>query len=103
MNHRQKMTDKQRLEFDLLAYKRKKEAQKGFNFQYYSEELEKDLKNKGYKWYVFSPFMTETKSVLFAKEEVEKLRNSGYYARIICGRTKTPQREKHYSIAYKKK
>jgi len=103
MGHRQKMTDNQRLKFDLVSYKRKLEANKGFNFQYHNEELEIELKKKGYKWHIFSPFMDATKSVLFAKEEVKKLRKSGHYARIICGRTQTQQKEKHYSIAYKLK
>jgi hypothetical protein len=103
MGHRQQMTDKQRLEWDINSYKKKLEANKGHNYQYWSEKLEKELTEKGYEWYNFDNNKQATASELKAQEIVEQLRNDGCYARIIAGYEQNVQRTKMFSITYKKK
>lgn len=103
MNHRQKMTEKQRIEFDLMQYKNRKESMKGHNYEYWNEKHSILIYKKG--WRIYNEFngITSTTSELIAKEAVNKLRDNGFYARIICGYEKCVQRIKHYSIIYKQR
>lgn len=111
MGHRQIMTPKQRLDWDLENYKRKLQANKGSNYEYWSEKHEEllkngwDLKKMTYKNRNTNTTYEEyaTSSEFMAKEEVEKLRNEGCYARIVCGYEKNKQRVKMYSIIFKLK
>lgn len=103
MGHRQQMTDKQRLQWDIQSYKAKLEANKGHNYQYWSENIEKELTNKGYSWFEFDKCEYAIPSELKAKEIVEQLRKDGYYARIIAGYEQNIQHTKMFSITYKKK
>lgn len=112
MGHRQNMTDKQKLQWDIDSYKSRLKSNKGHNYQYYTEELEENLFKKGYQWYNILVYPSNpnredvtiaTKIESYAKEIVGRLRKEGFYARIICGVKKTVQKEKHFSIIYKKK
>ena len=111
MGHRQDMTPEQRLKWDIENYKRKLEANKGSNYEYWSDKHEELLKNgwdlskMTYKNRNTNATYEEyaTSSELMAKEEVEKLRNDGNYARIVCGYEKNRQRVKMYSVIFKAK
>ena len=91
-----------------FQYKRMLEERRGHNYQYYSDKLQRYMDNKGYGFYPEHGFnyggadyITTIESD--AKQKVECLRISGYYARIICGYDKNVQRKKTYSIICKKK
>jgi len=107
MGHRQQMNSKQLLEWDSMQYKARLEAQRGHNYQYYTESLSKQLFLKGYNWYKFSDdgiknsFAITSESK--AKEIVKKLKSENHYARIIVGYSQNTQRIKMYSIVYRKK
>lgn len=105
MGHRQDMTDKQCGVWDQMQYNARKEANKGHNYQYWTEGLEYKLEAKGYKWYKFdTPSFSEfeaTSSEQIAIDKVKELRENGYYARIVCGMIPMAQRIKMYSITYK--
>ena len=108
MGHREKMTNKQRLEWDSMQYKAKKDANKGHNYQYYSEELQKYMDEKGYVFYPEHGFnygggAYVTRLEYEAKQKVEVLRVIGYHARIICGYEQNVQKIKMYSIICKNK
>ena len=107
MGHIKEMTDKQRISWIDLCYKRKKEANIGYNFPYFNKEKWEGLEKKGYQMYIFKDAWKNNKeatvSVLEAKDVVEKLRKQGNYARIICGYIKTKQQVKHYTVIYKSK
>lgn len=112
MGHRQDMTPRQRLEWDVSNYKKRLEANRGSNYQYWNQSYNL-LLDKGYDLYDFrlNRFHTSrnnceafsTSSEEIAKEVIIKLRQLGYYARIICGYDQNIQRIKMYSIIYKKK
>ena len=107
MRHIKNMTDKQRIAWVNECYKRKKEANIGYNFTYFNQEKWDELEKNGYEMYLFKDAWkhnTEaTTSVLQAKKVVEELRQNGNYARIICGYIQTRQKEKHYTVIYKSK
>lgn len=50
MGHRQQMSESQMLKWDADYYKRKLEANKGSNFEYWSDKHDKLLENG---WYLF--------------------------------------------------
>lgn len=89
---------------DLKAYqyKRMLEERKGHNYQYYTDDIGKELEEKGYEFYLFTNRMNRkdeaTQFEHVAKEVVEQLRNSGHFARIICGYDQNVQRIKMYSV-----
>jgi hypothetical protein len=107
MGHLKDMTHKQRLDWFAMCYQRKKEANKGYNFPYFNQEKWDELEKNGYEMYYFKDAWknnTEgTTSVDEAKEVVERLRNEGNYARIICGYIQTKQHQKHFTVIYKAK
>lgn len=107
MGHIQQMNDKQRSSFIAECYRRKKEANIGYNFQYFNQEKWDELEKQGYEMYIFKdPWennIEATVSVLEAKEVVNELRKNNNYARIICGYIQTKQKVKHYTVIYKKK
>ena len=107
MGHIQDMTTEQRSKFITYQYKEKKEANKGYNFQYFNQDKWDLLEKKGYEMFLFLDSFNNksysTSSVFSAKKEVEKLRAKNKYARIICGYDKNKQRVKMYSIIYKAK
>lgn len=112
MGRRQDMTDKQRLEFDTYAYKRRLEENRGKNFEYWNEKHEQMLLNG---WDLFeitkkpsrqwgNVFISySTSSLYHAKEIVDKLRADGFFARIVCGYNKNVQRIKMHTIIFKPK
>ena len=108
----QEMTPEQRLRFDTDNYRKKLEANKGSNYEYWKDKHDKLLEN-GYDLYEFVQKSTIQYSARFkkfatssehhAQKAVEQLRESGNYARIICGYEKNRQRLKMYSVIYKPK
>ena len=112
MGHRQDMTPEQRLKWDCDNYKKKLEANKGSNYEYWNTKHDEILKN-GWDLFLITETPTRqwsqtfkrhsTSSAHHAKKFVEQLRNEGNYARIVCGYNKNRQRVKMYSIIYKAK
>lgn len=112
MGHRQDMTPEQRLKWDCDNYKKKLEANKGSNYEYWSDKHERLLEN-GWELFLITETSTRqwaqtfkklsTSSEYHAKKFVEQLRNNGNYARIVCGYDKNMQRIKMYSIIFKPK
>ena len=125
MGHRQDMTPEQRLKWDCDNYKKRLDANKGLNFEYWNEKHEKLLK-KGWELFLITETSTRqlsqikkrhpleltmkqlsktlsTTSVDHAKKIVEQLRSEGNYARIVCGYNMNKLRVKMYSIIYKAK
>lgn len=87
-------------------YEMMKIANKGNNFQYWNEERHGEMLKRGYEFYDFMELgqvVHHTRSVLKAKEVRATLRSTGHYATIIAGYHQTVQREKFFSILYKKK
>ena len=99
------MSDSQRIELKSFQYKRMLEERRGHNYEYWNDEKHlKLIEKEGWQLQWFIDGNSKFQHTLFeseAKRKVEKLRNGGYYARIVCGYTKTVQREKHYSVIYK--
>jgi hypothetical protein len=105
MGHRQDMTPEQRLEWDISNYTKRLEANKGSNFEYWNEKHHK-LLNNGWDLYEFkrgTHIELVSNSEEIAKEVVEQLRSENNYARIVCGYIKNRQRNKTYSVIFKKK
>lgn len=110
MGHKQDMTSEQRLKWDLKNYKRRLEANKGSNYEYWSEKHENLLEN-GWDLFLITERSTRqwgrifkrnsTSSEEHAKKYVKKLREDGNYARIVCGYDKNIQKIKMFSIIYK--
>lgn len=98
MGHIQEMTDEQRLRFFSQGYELRKHNMRGHNYQYFNEEKHGHL-----DFWVFKNGDEATKSEILAKKVVEELRKEGFYARIICGYQKDIQRNKYFSIIYRKK
>ena len=107
------MNNEARIELKYYQYKRMLEERRGHNFEYWNDEKhEKMLKNG---WFLFEYPCSGKRnwnihcekyaitSEYYAKKYLKQLRESGNFARIICGYTKTIQREKHFSIIYKPK
>lgn len=113
MGHRQHMTEKERLEWDISNYSKRLDANKGSNYEYWNEEKHGKLLLDGYALHQFSDKSSiqwsvrirqdSTSSENMAKQAVKQLRESGNYARIVCGHSKNKQRIKMFSVIYKQK
>lgn len=113
MGHRQNMTDKERLKWDIENYSKRLQANKGSNYEYWNEVRHGKLLIDGYALHQFSDKASiqwsvrikehSTSSENMAKQVVERLRAEGNYARIVCGYSKNKQRIKMFSVIYKKK
>jgi len=82
MGHRQKMTPKKRVEWDIMQYKARLDASKGHSHSYMSDKLYEQLEKKGYVSYKFST-THETTSEYEAIAIRDKLRKDGNFARIV--------------------
>ena len=112
MGHRQDMNPAQRLKFDSDKYKRRLEANKGSNYEYWSSKHDELLK-KGWELFLITKKSTRQWGQIFkseatsseghAKKFVEQLRAEGNFARIVCGYEKNIQRVKMYSVIFKPK
>ena len=112
MGHRQDMTPEQRLKWDTENYKKRLEANKGSNYEYWNDKHEKMLQN-GWKLFLITETSTRqwskileqysTSSEEHAQKFVKQLREQNNYARIVCGYDKNRQRIKMFSIIYKPK
>lgn len=112
MGHRQDMTPEQRLKWDTDNYKKKLEANKGSNYEYWSCKHEKMLEN-GWDLFLITETSTKQWSQTFkrystsseehAKKFVKQLRKQNNYARIVCGYDKNRQRIKMFSVIFKPK
>jgi CRISPR/Cas system CSM-associated protein Csm2 small subunit len=106
------MTPEQRLKWDSGNYKKILEANKGSNYEYWTEKHEKMLQN-GWSLFLITKTPTRQWNKLFqsnstsSKEHAEKyikqLREENNFARIVCGYNKNRQRIKMYSIIFKSK
>jgi hypothetical protein len=106
MGHRQDMTFEQRLKWDTDNYKKRLEANKGSNYEYWNGKHEKMLQNGWDLFLIVEKATTKrysTSSEEHAKELVQKLREQNNYARIVCGYDMNRQRIKMYSIIFKQK
>lgn len=103
MNHRQKMTDKQRHEWDVMQYKARLKAHRGSQRNYLSEEKRDDLISKGYKNYIFDTGKPETHFDFIAKDKVKQLRESGHFARVVVNPAYQIKGTQTYCIYYKQK
>jgi len=103
MGHRQDMTPQQRLKWDCDNYKKRLEANRGSNFEYWNDKHEEMLKRGWDLFLMKDKAMPQyaTASEYHAKKYVEQLRSEGNYARIVCGYEKNIQRVKMYSIIYR--
>ena len=112
MGHRQDMTVEERLKWDSENYRKRLEASKGSNYEYWNDKHEELLKN-GWDLYLITEKSTRqwnkvfksysTSSEEHAQKYVKTLRSEGNYARIVCGYDKNRQRVKMYSIIFKSK
>jgi hypothetical protein len=100
MGHLKNMTEGQRLKFFSWSYKTMLESRRGHNYEYWSEKHDELLEN-GWKMFEFKHRAEASSSENIAKNKVDELRQSGHYARIVCGLQKNVQRIKMYSIIYK--
>ena len=104
MGHRQDMTPEQRLKWDCDNYKKRLEANKGSNYEYWNEKHDKLIEN-GWEMVNFRDldqcFEHYTRYENRAKEKVIELRNSGNYARIVCVTNRL--RVRTYSVIFKPK
>lgn len=112
MGHRQDMNPNQRLQWDCDNYKKRLKANKGRNFEYWSDDKHADMLERGWNLYDFKEsgrswaviqVKKATSSIATAKEVVTKLRKENNFARIVCGYEKNKQRVKMYSVIYKHK
>ena len=101
MGHRQDMTPAQRLKWDCDNYKKKLEANKGSNYEYWNNKHDELLKNGWNLFLITNKHSTSSED--HAKKFVDQLRNEGNYARIICGYDSNKLRIKMYSVIYKGK
>jgi hypothetical protein len=95
-------------EYKMYAYQLMKENNRGHNYQYWNDDIHGKLLNEGWELHRFEKVrfdeaLDHTMSELNAKEIVNELRQSGYYARIIVGMHKNVQKRKTFSIIKKKK
>ena len=107
MGHIQKMTNEQRSKWISYQYNAKKEANKGYNFEYFNQDKWDILEIKGYQMHKFKDAFGyqcySTISVMEAKNVVDELRKNKNYARIICGYDKDVQNTKYYTVIFKSK
>jgi len=101
------MTNEQRSKWISYQYNAKKQANKGYNFEYFNQKKWDELETNGYEMYKFKDTFEyqcySTISVIEAKKVVEELRGNNHYARIICGYDKDVQNRKYYTVIYKVK
>ncbi len=94
-------------EYSLYTYELMKINNKGHNYEYWNEEKHGKMLKNGYELYKFTNSFNKVEfysySEINAKEIVNKLREEGNYARIVCGYSQNVQRMKTFSILYKKK
>jgi hypothetical protein len=90
MGHRQKMTDKQRLDWDVMQYKARRDAMRGHHYPYWDDEKYKD-------WEIAKTTVSEYYA-LKLRDEMKLIHKK---VKIVCGYEKTVQRVKHYTIIYK--
>ena len=104
MGHRQDMTPEQRLKWDCDNYKKRLDASKGSNYEYWTEKHDRLLEN-GWDLASFRDIEQAieiyTRYESTAKNKVLELRASNNYARIIC--TANRLRVKTYSVIFKSK
>lgn len=107
MGHRQQMNSKQRLEWDAMQYEARKNSMKGRNYEYWNEEKHGRLIESGYSFHFFKTrggsIEDYTSIEDDAKDAVEKYKQTGHYARIVCGYEKSVQRTKYFTVIFKKK
>lgn len=94
-----------RRELTLLQYKRMLEERRGHNYEYWGERHE-NLLQRG--WQILEierrgKLEEATKSEWLAQGKVTELRKSGHYARIVCGYEKNVQREKMFTVIFRKR
>jgi len=106
MGHRQQMNDAQRLDWDVMQYKKRLESQKGSNYAYWNTSFDNMLDN-GWELVTFVDRFKNTEYATSnedkAKAVVKALRSEEHFARIVCGYSQNKQRIKMYSVIYKKK
>ncbi len=95
-------------EYKAYVYQLMKEKNRGHNYQYWNDDTHGKLLNEGWELHRFEKVrfdqaLVYTLSELHAKEIVDELRKTGYYARIIAGMHKNVQKQKTFSIIKKKK
>jgi len=100
MGHRQQMTPKQRLDWDIMQYKARQEATKGHSHSYMNEKVYKQLDKQGYSQYKFSKGY-KTSSEHEATIVRDELRKEGNFARIIS--TANKLRTRNYGVYFKGK
>ena len=90
-------------EFRGWQYERMKEANRGHNYSYLTDEIDKDLERKGYERYIFKNGLQGDETMLEgqAQDAVKKLRSEGNYARIFC--VSNSLRIKTFTVYYKKR
>jgi len=107
MGHRQQMSKEQRMAWDSMQYQRRKESNKGHNYAYWNEKFDAMIETGGWDTHKFTNHRgvvrDYTSSETQAKEAVEQYRNTGFYSRIVCGMCQSVQREKTYTVIFKKK
>lgn len=104
MGHRQDMTQEQRLKWDCDNYRKRLEANKGSNYEYWTEKHDNML-DSGWDLVSFrdlsQTFEQHTRYETKAKEKVKELREKGNFARIVCVTNRL--RVKTYSVIFKPK
>lgn len=90
MGHRQKINDKQRLDWDVMQYKARQQARRGHNYPYWNE-------SKHNNWDIFNTTTSEDEVIKWKKE----LLISYPKVKIVCGYKQTVQRIKHFTVIYK--
>lgn len=101
MRHRQLMTREQQIKWDSDNYKKRKEANRGHNFAYLTDELYRYLELKGYSQVETDNYNNTFFSEYIAKNKVAELRGLGNYARILCIPNRLRIRD--YAVFYKPK
>ena len=84
MGHRAKMTSNDRIQWDIAQYQAQRVAKRGHNYKYLTDDLGKELSEKGYTQHAFTDGRHTTMMEHIARGVVDDLRGAGYYARIIC-------------------
>lgn len=95
------MTDKQRIRFLSEKYERAKEERRGVCGSYLNEKSFNELIRKGYRHHVFSNGKVDTLFRHEAQDEVNNLRDSGHYARVIVNPCHNIKGGQTYSIMYR--
>lgn len=96
------MTPQERIEFLAESYERRKQARRGTNVSYLSDEQIEDLLNKGYRLYVFDTDKYDTTYHL-AQQTKDTLRELGCFARVVVNPSYKIKGTQTYSVYYKPK